>query len=134
MCVLLRSGGLGELLDDFPVAEVLLHRVGHEPRGGPLAAVVVSDVKPLRHLVMLEYGLKQGHHVTLPDVPLDGLGHVPAAEDVQNRQHLGIGTPSLDVNILDIKFKVAELGLGVGYQLLNPLTAASAERASFGKQ
>lgn len=56
--VLLRRGGLGELLSDLFVAEVLLNRLGHEPRGGPLAAVVIANIKPLGQSVAFKNRVK----------------------------------------------------------------------------
>ncbi len=121
----MRRGGLSELLGNLLVSEVLLYKVGYE-----LAAVIVADVKPLGQSVVFKDRVKQCHHVALPDVPLDDLAHVPAAENVQHGQHLGVSPPTLDVNVLNVKLKVGEFLLRLRHQVFHPLALDRVKRLS----
>lgn len=66
--VLLWCGRFGELLDHFPVPEVLLYQLGHE-----LTAVIVPDIEVEGQRIALENRVEKDHHILLADVPLDGV-------------------------------------------------------------
>lgn len=52
------AGLVNELLGDLFVTEVLLNRLGHNPGGEPLAAVVVANIKLLGQSVAFKNRVK----------------------------------------------------------------------------